>query len=415
MRLALFIALTHLRVRVRQSLVAALSVGLGAMILVVTLAMMQGLLEEFRNKLLEASPPVTVEPRPAAGAKKLLDAPGVVGLARGGAPRDRDYISNFPELAARIAQVDGAAAAAPRACAPVVAYHGTRSQKAIVCGIDVRAEKQVTNLWRWMVEGRMDDLDASADAVILGRILAKRLSAKAGSRVRLVTPGGVTADFRVAGVFASGITKIDESQSFVRLPQGRRLAGLGGGAVTAVSVGVTDIGRVTEVAREIERRTGFTALTWEEANQSGIAAFRMQGMITYFLVIFTAVVGGFGILSIMVTIVMEKARDIAILRSMGFTAGQVLRIFLLESLALGAAGGALGCATGGLLAVLISRIPFRSGDSSSLQLTHFTMLIDPWFFVIAFVISLTIAVAAGVGPARRAARLDPVAALRGER
>lgn len=413
----LFIAMRHIRVRFRQSLVAVLAVAMGAMILVVTLAMMEGLLVEFREKLLEASPPVLVEGEPVKGPVGLAPSPagGLLSLVKGSPPRDREDIPRYAELEALIRSVDGVKEVAPRACTAIIIYHGTRSERSLCCGIEAGAEKRVTRLWKWMREGRMDDLGESSGGVILGDILARRLAARVGSQLRLVSPAGVAADFRVIGVFASGITKIDDSQSFVRIGEARRIAGLGGGSVTTIGIGVDRLDQVERIAREITRKSGYEALTWEEANKSAIGAFRMMGVSTYLLVIFTAVVGGFGILNIMITVVMEKVKDIAVLRSMGYTASQVLRTFFIEALILGAMGGSMGCVAGYLVSVLIMMIPYQSSDASALQRDEFTMLLEPSFFVTAFIISLGISLLAGVGPARRAARVDPVEVLRGER
>ena len=413
-RTIIFVATKHLSVRLRQSLAAVLAVAMGSMILVVTLAMMEGLLHDFREKLLEASPPVSIEAPPPGGPVPLTEAK-VLDLVRAGAPTERDYISKYPELEAVIESVEGVSEAAPRACSPVIIRHGTRSQRSLVCGIDAASERSVTRLWRWMEEGEMSDLGATAGGIILGDILARRLAASVGSMLRLTSSGGEVMDYRVVGIYASGITKIDESQSFVRLGEGRRLAGIGAGSVTSIGVGVVELGISERVARDVSRMTGLEALTWEEANASAIAAFRMMGVSTYLLVIFTAVVGGFGILNIMVTIVMEKVKDIAILRSMGYTARQVLSIFFMEALVLGATGGVLGCAAGYLLSVFIMSIPYQSTEASSVQRDQFTMLLEPSFFIMAFTISLAISIIAGIGPARRAARIDPVEVLRGER
>jgi lipoprotein-releasing system permease protein len=416
----LFMALKHLRVRLRQSLAAVLAVALGSMILLVTLAMMEGLLEEFKQKLLEASPPVTVEPRPVTGPHLVgplqkSSGPLLVELRKASAPREQEKIKNYPALSPIIKSIEGVEEAAPRACSPVVLYHGTRSQRSALCGIEPLAEKEVTRLWEWMEQGKINNLSSATGGIILGNMLARQLSAKMGSPLSVVSPGGRRTELRVVGIFASGITKIDESQSFVRLEQGRRLAGLGGGRVSSISVGVTSLDKAAAVAREIQRKSGHEALTWKEANASAIAQFRMQGVITYFLVIFTAIVGGFGILNIMVTIVMEKTKDIAILRSMGYTARQVVSVFFLEAALIGTAGGVLGLVAGYVIAVLIRMVPYESSAASSIQRDQFTMLLEPSFFVVAFSVSLLVSLVSGISPARKAARVDPVEVLRGER
>jgi lipoprotein-releasing system permease protein len=178
---------------------------------------------------------------------------------------------------------------------------------------------------------------------------------------------------------------------------------------------VSPIEAATRVAREIARKSGHEALTWEEANKSALVSFRMMGIVTYFLVVFTALVGGFGILNIMVTIVMEKVKDIAILRAMGLTRPQVLRVFFAEALILGAAGGLLGLLAGTALSLFIESMSFTSSDASQIQRDVFTMLLAPSYYLIAFALSLFVSVAAGMFPARRASRVDPVEVLRGER
>jgi lipoprotein-releasing system permease protein len=260
----------------------------------------------------------------------------------------------------------------------------------------------------------VDDLDAGGAGIILGSFLAEHLSARVGSRIKVISPVGVAADFQVVGIFASGVTRIDSRQSFVRLAQGQRLLGLAG-AVSQAGVNVDDLASAAPTARRITRLTGLSAQTWEEANQSAIGAFRMMGVSTYFLVVFTAVVGGFGILNIMITIVMEKRRDVALLGAVGYAPGQISRIFFTEALLLGTAGSSLGCVLGYGAATLIAALPIATTEASAIQRPNLGMEQDPWFYLIAFALSLAISLAAGSLPARRAARLDPVAILRGER
>ncbi len=168
------------------------------------------------------------------------------------------------------------------------------------------------------------------------------------------------------------------------------------------------------VARQAEAELGYKAVPWQEANESLLEALVVRNIVMYTVVGAILLVAGFGIFNIISTITHEKARDIAILKSLGFTQANMRRLFLIEGLALGFAGSMVGWFIGFLLCFALSQVEFKlSGAGVGRELTRLPLFWSPWHYVIASAFALISSGVAGYLPARQAARLNPVDIIRG--
>ena len=171
-----------------------------------------------------------------------------------------------------------------------------------------------------------------------------------------------------------------------------------------------------EAARSIERITGRKTETWQQTNAGAISIFTFLRILFYVVVGFVMVICGFGVANILITSVMEKRRDIAVMKSLGFSAGEITRMYLLQGLAIAVAGSLVGSLVGAAAIALVGRIPLGStGGASPVESSNFQMGWSPWYFVVAIVGTIVVSLLAAVAPARSAAKVVPVDILRGER
>ena len=193
--------------------------------------------------------------------------------------------------------------------------------------------------------GSLKDLDITANGLVLGVKAAKRLGAELGDTVSLTSANGIAKRFKIVGLFHTGITASDEGIAYAPLKAVQILLEKPD-IINSISIKLSDIDKANEVAARAERQLGYKALSWQEANEGLMEAFFVRNIIMYTVVGAILVVAGFGIFNIVSTIVHEKAKDIAILKSLGFPESDIQQIFVLEGLVIGIMGALLGSALG---------------------------------------------------------------------
>jgi lipoprotein-releasing system permease protein len=410
MRLLLDIALAHVRGRARQSAVSIAGVALGVGFSVAMAALMQGSQEEFVGSLVDAMPHVQITderrappPQPAASA---FDAVAFHGLR----PRDdpRGILNPVAAAASLRSWAPGALSASLRLSG--VARYGGAERGVTIYGVEPGAEARVSSIAEDMTTGALADLAAQPFGVVAGDRLLERLGAGDGDLITLTASAGPSRAFRVVGVFHAGIVAQDEGQVYVNLKAAQVLAERPN-ALNDIRIRLEDAQMAPLVAARAEDLLGYKAVSWQEANRQIFESFQIRNIIMYTVVGAILVVAGFGIFNIVSIITHEKARDVAILKSLGFQTGDVTRIFVLEGLAMGAAGAALGCALGYGLTGLMGSLRFEM--SQQVEMTRLPVVYDPLHYAIASAVAMGAAAVAGWLPARKAARANPVDIIRG--
>jgi lipoprotein-releasing system permease protein len=270
--------------------------------------------------------------------------------------------------------------------------------------------KQVSTLERKIVRGSLDALAANPNGMIVGQGLVTRFGLRLGGNIDVATPDGAIRTMKVVGIFRTGNASYDENQTFVALKRAQVLLNRPN-RVNRIVLQLDDPYRARDVAAIIEAHVGYKSVSWLEASEDLMSVLLIRNIIMYSVVSAILVVASFGIYNTISTIVIEKTRDIAILKSMGFQARDVRRIFVLEGAIVGLLGSLLGFALG--LALMWALVQVELKPPGVSELVRLPIYRGVEQFVVAAAFALASSIGAAFLPARRAGRLQPVDILRG--
>lgn len=411
MTLLFDIAWTHVRGRLRQTIVSITGVMLGVGFSIAMAGLMQGSQDDFVATLIDALPHVLITDEvrdpPRQPATRIYDAVAISGLQ----PRDdRRGILNPTAVTAGLRVWVPGTFSASLSGQGVIRYSG-KEQGIALTGIDPKAELAVSSIEDDIRQGSFEALTATANGIVIGDTLSDNLGTELGDTFSITSASGVLKQFKIVGLFHTGVSVSDNGVGFVNLKSAQILFERPN-AINQIKIHLDDVNMADIVATRIEAETGYKALAWEEANEGLLEAFKIRNTIMYTVVGAILLVAGFGIFNIVSTIVHEKARDIAILKSLGFRQHAVMQIFVLEGLAIGVLGSLAGSALGYSLCRLLASIKFEIKGGPA-EITHLPIAYEPAHYAIAIGFALASAGIAAFMPARAAARLNPVDIIRG--
>lgn len=415
-RACVYIAFRHLVTRRRQSLLTILGLSIGVMVLISSVSMMDGLRVSFIMQMLQVSPHVTVKPDPVVPEPmSLIDRdPAVLSLHLPEAPDEEDEIRNYRAVEKAIEDIPGVIVAAPELMIEGFLVYGSVKKSAQVHGVVPARQQAIGNLADRVVDGTYASFQAAPDGAVMGYRLAQRLTIGVGDHFQAVGKTGGLMTLRLCALMKTGVSSFDGSHVLIHLDRAQILAGTASDRVTNINIRVMDPDRAKAVALAIEDKTGRAAETWKETHENVLSLYTMMGRISIFLVIFTALAAGLGVSNLLTTVVLEKSRDIAVLMSMGYTRPAVSLVFLIEGVALGTAGALLGCLLGYLNTRFLGALPFEFGEEAIITRRGLYMNQDYLYYLLSAGFGFMVSLVAGVAPARRASRLDPVEIMRAE-
>lgn len=416
----LFIGLRYLKAKRKSTFISIITfistagVTLGVMALIVVLAVMTG----FENDLKE----------------KILGTNAHIVVIRNGAPMEQ-----YKSVIEKLKGFKGVQAATPFIYNQVMLSSGKNVSGVVLRGIDVATDRQVTRLSKSVVEGNIDGLDPEmgqgsdgTPGLMVGKELAKHLNLFLGDKVNVISPmGNITPlgmmprmkPFRVTGIFNTGMFEYDSTLAYISLDQAQRFFDLGD-TVTGIQLKVEDVYHTDELARSINREMGvsFYARDWMQMNKNILFALKTEKIVMFIILTLIVLVAAFGIASTLFMVVMEKTRDIAILKSMGATGASIMKIFVLEGLIIGIIGTLFGVVSGLLIALnlepiisVIQKITGQDFFSKDIYyLDHFPSLVVPSDVVLISVTAVLISFLATLYPAWQASKMLPAEALRYE-
>jgi lipoprotein-releasing system permease protein len=370
---------------------------------------MEGSQRDFISQLVDSLPHITItDERRSAPRQPAEDAYATVEFSGLRTPVTRPGIKN---PLATIATVESwlPGSVAPSVESRAVIRYAGRDTTASITGIDPRREGNVSKLPEQIRDGSLDALYKSSNAIIVGDRLAEKIGARVGNSLTLVSGTGRTLTATVVGLLHSGVSQIDETQAYTLIRTAPILAGQTG-LINAIRIRVRDILSARDEAARIEAQTGYKSVSWQEANEDLLSAFEIRNFIMYTVVGAILLVASFGTYNIISTITHEKTRDIAILKSLGFTKATITRIFLIEAMIIGSMGALLGWLLGYFLSLGLGTIEFESPFIDS---THLPIYYTFSHYLLAAVVALSASAIAGYLPARRASRVHPVEIIRG--
>lgn len=412
MRLILDLARGMLSRRRRQTLVSVLGVALGVAFFIAIASLMRGFQTYFVQQVIDVQPHIVIKDetrRPLRQAAELAAPDGAVAI-NGVKPRDRVRgIRAAGDKLAILEAIPGVAAAAILT-GPALLRYGARDVTITVTGIEPARYRRVSNLEKDIIQGSLEDLRSAANGLIIGDTLAARLGVQLGDTVIAVSPRGVSLQMKIVGLFHTGLVSLDQSAGYALLKVNQVLQDRPN-VVNQILLRLSDVTQAEPLARQLEDRFGDRSESWEEQNRNILTVFVIQNAIMYSVTGAILLVAAFGIYNIISTVVFEKTRDIAILKSLGFTERDIQLLFLLQGMIAGFIGALLGCVIGQLMIEGLAQVRFRTETPAGND--RFLLARDWRIFAVASFFAVVSAGLAAVIPARRAARLDPVQIVRG--
>jgi lipoprotein-releasing system permease protein len=407
MSLELSVALRYLLARRKQafisliSLISTLGVAVGVMALIIALGLMTGLQGELRDRILGSTAHIYV-------------------WKTGG-------IADYQAEVEKLRTVDGVTGAAPAIIGRALVTAGEAQAFISLKGVDPALEVDVTDIQRSMLEGRVqalaDDANRDVPGILIGRGLAQQLGVRLNDSITLTTPQGTLSPMgmlprvrrlSVVGIYALGLYEFDSQYGFISLDLAKRL--MNTTEPSLIELRVADIYAAPDIADRVTAELGpeYTAEDWADLNQSLFSALWLEKMAISITIGLIVMVAALNIVASLILLVMEKSRDIAILKTMGLGARRVMTIFMLQGLIIGVVGTTAGSVLGLALCEILDRYRLIQIPMDVYQVSYVPFVVQPFDFIVVVVAAIVICFLATIYPSRQASRLDPVQALRFE-
>jgi lipoprotein-releasing system permease protein len=418
MRYELFIGLRYLRAKRKEAfislitLMATAGVAIGVMTLDIALSVMTGLEEDLRARILGFNPHVLV-------------------LSHTGS------IAGYSDLVTRVDAMPGVSRAAPFVYGQVMLASAESMSGVLLRGIDA-GQPDISDLARHLTAGHLEQLakrhvvplsegrgaTVELAGIILGGELALQLGVSVGDAVSVISPIGTPSAvgmvprvrrFAVVGLFNSGMSEYDSALAYIALNDAQRFFGLDG-AVTGLEVRLTDLYQARAVGSRIAQNLGFPyrVRDWMEINHNLFAALKLEKTVYFIVLLLIILVAAFNIVATLIMVVMEKRKDIAILKSMGATNRGIANIFVLKGIVIGVIGTLFGNLLGYAGCWALRRYEFIELPKDVFYVSTVPVKMLPEYFLAVTLASVIICLLATIYPARQAARLVPVDIIRYE-
>jgi lipoprotein-releasing system permease protein len=411
----LFIALRYLRAKRKQvmisviTVIAIAAVAMGVASLIVVLAMMTGFRQEFQAKIL-------------SGTAHL-------NLTR----KERQPIENYRELVSRLNSLPHIRSASATLYQRVMVQGEKDIEGAVLKGVDMSAPQKANEVFQFTIEGNPQTLaepeidpetGAKIDRMILGRELARTVGLKVGDIATIISPQGHLTpvglapryrDFKVGGIFASGLSDYDETWAYISLEAAQRLSGAQDVA-EIIQMKVDDVDAVKQIGREVLAAVGdeYEVQNWQQLNAPIYSALSYEKYLTGIALLIVIGIAALNIITVLIMIVMEKHRDIAILKSMGATRRSVMYLFMAQGVSIGIVGIIIGVVVGTGFCYLANGHQWIKLPAGAYALDYLPFHATAIDVVIVSAVTVAISFLSTIFPSLSAASLDPVEALRYE-
>ncbi|UCD70697.1 MAG: lipoprotein-releasing ABC transporter permease subunit [Syntrophobacterales bacterium] len=412
----LIIGLRYLKAKRKQffiSIITIISIGgvfLGVMALIIVLSVMNGFETDIKEKVLGTHSHIIVLKHGEGG------------------------ISDYSALIERMKGYKRVVSASPFIYNQVMLTSKANVSGVVVRGIDPDSAAEVTNIGRSIMEGSLNNLRAQGGGepiagIIIGKELARHLGAFLNDSITVISPMGTITpmgmfprmkQFKVVGIFNVGMIEYDSSLAYISLEEAQRFFEMGD-TVTGIEIKVDDVDKAKEVAGIIQGDLGFPYWTrdWMEMNKTLFRALKVEKVIMFIILFLIVFVAAFNIVGTLIMGVMEKNKDIAILKSMGTPARSIMKIFIIQGLIIGTIGTILGAISGLLAAINMETISEVVEKILGLEvfpreiyyLDRFPSEVNPNHVVIIVIVALMLCFLATLYPSWKASKLDPVEAL----
>lgn len=411
-----FIGLRYLKAKRKQTfisiitLISIIGFALGVWALIVVLAVMSGFEKTLKEKILGTQAHLVV-----------LKA-------------NQEGMDQYEEVVKEVEQVKGIASATPFILSQVMLSSESNVFGVVLNGIDPDRVGKVIELARNIKAGRLQDLKAEGESpgIILGVELAKRLGVSINDPIQVISPFGTMTPmgmmpkmkrFRVVGIFYSGMYEFDNTLAYISIASAQKFLNMDS-RVTGIEIKTDDIYKVKKIGKEIRQKLGlpFWTRDWMEMNRNLFSALKLEKVAMFIILVLIVLVAAFNIISTLIMVVMEKNKDIAILKSMGAPSKGILRIFIIEGGVIGVVGTFFGAVIGLVTALNLEKVSgfvenlfgFKILPSDVYYIDKLPSQVNPTDVVMIVITAILISLLATLYPSWRASRLDPAEGLRYE-
>ncbi len=401
---ALKIGYRYFRSGGSQTVLTVVSVGFGVTVYLFITSLIFGLQSGLIKTTIGNSSHITVEANDEAARVLLIKKQENLSTVQ---PFNERQVSlqGYKGIILQIDEIRGVTAVSPVATGAGFAIRGGQSRPISLVGIEEDRGSQIFDLRAVMKTGR---LDLGGQGSAIGIELARLLGLKVGDKVRVVSAKQVDQVYKINGIFDSGNKNVNERSFYVSLSNGQRLNDLLG-SVSRIELKVQDPFGVDPIAAVIRGETGLKVETWKQVNSELLSGLAAQSQTTGIIRLFVMILVATGVASVLIVSVLQRSREIGILKSMGVSTGRLQGIFIVLGSLVGLSGALVGIGLGGSIVFLLAQIPGNSGLKPGYALP---IVMQFRFVLEAFVVAAGIGSVAAILPARRAALMNPVDVIR---
>ncbi len=411
------IAKTHLLSKKKQTITAMLGVTFGIGMFVLMISVMTGVNDYLTDSMLESTAHIRMYNDLESSSRLSIVEEifnGVKNMATIAHQKPKNMklnIRNGMQIVEALRTDPNVAGVSPQLNSQVFYNYGVVQLNGTIAGVNILDEDKLFNVTEKLKSGTLESLLATSNGMIMGAGLAKKLNAKVGDRVQVTTPFGTTMTLKIVATFATGNVAVDNVKSYASITTVQKILQRDPGYITTISINLHSMTSAKQVAPEFQAKYGVKSEDWETANAVILQSFVIRNLMTYVVVTTLLVVAGFGIYNIMSMTINDKMKDIAILKATGFSANDIVAIFLVQAIVVGVLGASLGLCIGGTLAYFVSQIPVDFGEFSSM--TRFPVAFHLIHYVSGILFGVGATCLAGLLPSRKAGKIDPVQIIRG--
>jgi lipoprotein-releasing system permease protein len=415
MKLPFLIAKTHLLARPKQTIVAMMGVTFGIGVFIAMVSLMTGLNDFTEELSMTSTPDIRIFNDVEAERRSIAEEvnPKGINLVHHEKPkREQPRIRNAFQIAEVVRAYPTVMGASPQVTSQAFFNYGPVQLNGMISGVDIVEEDKLFDLKSRMKEGNLEALSSVPNTIIMGAGLARKLNVRSGDRVLVTTPQGQNLNLKIAGLFQIGLGAVDNVKCYASLETVQRMLEKDPAYVTEINVKLHDFRIANLVAPDMALAFGYKAEDWQTANATFLLGVKIRNILTYSVSVTLLIVAGFGIYNILNMTIINKMKDIAILKATGFAGKDVRLIFMIQSLAIGLIGSMLGLCIGFSLAYLISQAPFDGGEFVTID--RFPVNFKMKYYVVGVIFGVLTTALAGYMPSRKAANVDPIEILRGQ-